>query len=66
VIRALVDRLESLEQQLQELQNQQPAHASTPAQLVAANNLSNVPAAVAPSCRLKDGVIQQFLDGAGI
>ncbi|MEP0858319.1 serine O-acetyltransferase [Trichocoleus sp. DQ-U1] len=63
VIRALVDRLEALEQQVQELQ--QPAHASMPVPLGAGHHVSDIPAA-APSCRVQDGLIRQFLDGSGI
>lgn len=64
VIRALVDRLEALEQQVQELQ--QPAHASMPVPLGAGHHVSDIPAAAAPSCRVQDGLIRQFLDGSGI
>lgn len=66
VIRALVDRIESLEQQVQELQSQPavmtlPGHSSAP-------NLDSckVPVTAAPSCRLNDGLIRQFFDGSGI
>jgi serine O-acetyltransferase len=66
VIRALVDRLEALEQQVQELQNQ-PAHVSMSVPLVGANHhVSDIPVAAAPSCRVQDGLIRQFLDGSGI
>lgn len=56
VIRALVDRLEVLEQQLQDLQNQSkvPSLVSSDCQVVA------------PNCRVGDEVIRQFFDGAGI
>lgn len=66
VIRALVDRLESLEQQLQELQQQKSLSPSslplaylTPAQ-------SHASAVDAPQCRLKNKIIDEFLDGSGI
>jgi serine O-acetyltransferase len=79
VIRTLVDRLETLEQQVQTLQEQ----ANTPAvtqlhqsksmvstTMIGSNSIAilekkcvtETPA----SCRVKDKVIQEFLDGAGI
>lgn len=69
VIRALVDRIESLEQQLDKLQQQQPVYQAA---LIEANSkLSEIksPEAhthAATSCQIRDKVIQQFLDGAGI
>lgn len=54
VIRALVDRIESLEQQLQTLRSQTQAPAK-----VGAQN-SKV------SCRISDRAIEEFLDGSGI
>lgn len=72
-IRALVDRIETLEQQIQQLQGQPAAIA--PAKSLTSVSLdrsavsveeSPAPAAIAPSCKLKDRVIQQFLDGSGI
>jgi serine O-acetyltransferase len=67
VIRALVDRIESLEQQVQNL-----APAPVPV-AVAANGAGHPEAsrqpklAAAPdSCRIRDRVINEFLDGAGI
>ncbi len=70
-IRALVDRLESLETQLQELQNAQKTPtsviASLESQLKAEIPPSNDnPPVTSQSCRLRDKTIQQFLDGAGI
>lgn len=68
VIRALVDRIESLEQQMEMLQQQQQPSS----QLLIAQSESQVAdsadasAHVISSCRLRDQVIQQFLDGAGI
>jgi serine O-acetyltransferase len=57
VIRALVDRIETLEQQVQTLK--ESAHVSYTAE--------RTPARVgAAQCRLEDRVINQFLDGAGI
>lgn len=65
VIRTLVDRLEALEMQLQELQI--PKTVPT---LVGAGSLvedsSKVPLEVAPRCRIRDKVIDEFLDGSGI
>lgn len=60
VIRALLDRIESLEQQVLALQE-----STQPAQLVPAGHLetSAIPTV---SCRLNDRIIEQFLDGAGI
>lgn len=67
VIRALVDRIEALEQQVQTLQ-QQPSQASV---LVAHSETlngdsPNPVAHVSTSCHLRDKAIQQFLDGSGI
>ncbi|MEH2362446.1 serine O-acetyltransferase [Nostoc sp.] len=65
VIRALVDRIEALEEQIQTLQRTNSS-AKTPvfAGCVASNqaDLSQN----APVCSLKDKAIQEFLDGAGI
>jgi serine O-acetyltransferase len=85
VIRALVDRIESLEQQLQTLQQGQAAIAAPVAALVAAGPAENgrngegnphelsqpwVEQPVADqsktNCRLRDRIIEEFLDGAGI
>jgi serine O-acetyltransferase len=55
VIRALVDRIEALEQQLEKVQQQQAHQDSV---------VMSLPAAA--SCQMRDKVIQQFLDGAGI
>lgn len=67
VIRALVDRIEALEQQVEKLQ-QQPTYEV--AMLEAACKLSEVDVEpkthVVSSCQLRDKTIQQFLDGAGI
>lgn len=65
-IRALVDRLEYLEQQLQELQNSTRTPESVVQSLELQLKDSNSPAFAGPSCRIGDEVIQQFLDGAGI
>ncbi|MBF2033992.1 MAG: serine O-acetyltransferase [Leptolyngbyaceae cyanobacterium T60_A2020_046] len=54
VIRALVDRIEGLEQQLEELKSE-----ATP-------RIHALVAAKPPSCRLNDRVIEEFLGGSGI
>ena len=68
VIRALVDRIESLEQQLGKLQQQQPAYQTTvlATQSRASSDNSQNGSTLATSCNLRDKAIQQFLDGAGI
>lgn len=70
VIRALVDRIEMLEQQMQEMQQPQPAAVLQPV-LVGKQELSidqtDYPTETpTPRCRIQDKAIQQFLDGAGI
>jgi serine O-acetyltransferase len=64
VIRTLVDRIESLEQQIQELQAQPKtpalAHTSSAKYVVVEEKDAT------QSCRLRDKEIQQFLDGSGI
>jgi serine O-acetyltransferase len=75
VIRALVDRIEMLEQQMQEIQQPQPAAVLQPV-LVGKQEVSmdesDYPTEmqsddpISPRCRLQDKAIQQFLDGAGI
>jgi serine O-acetyltransferase len=57
VIRALVDRIETLEQAMQSLQNEQADRQLTP---VAVANISS------QHCRVKDKVIEEFFDGTGI
>lgn len=59
VIRALVDRIEALEQQVGQVQ---PALAAR--QLALAIAPTDV--SVSASCRLRDRVIEEFLDGSGI
>ncbi|MGJ3245807.1 MAG: serine O-acetyltransferase [Elainellaceae cyanobacterium] len=76
VIRTLVDRIESLERELENLKQNQHARDR---QLIAANSYpesverfsdSDSAARQTPpkltSCRLKDRAIEEFLDGAGI
>jgi len=78
VIRALVDRIESLEQQIQLVQTKQSLNdslllVSSAARVsdVGANGsyLASQPEASADasrSCRIRDKIIEEFLDGAGI
>ena len=73
VIRALVDRIESLEQQLEKLQQQpvyQPALLETNSITLNSqpkdNDSPKVHSHVVTSCQLRDKAIQEFLDGAGI
>lgn len=80
VIRALVDRIESLEQQVQLLQTKPSLDDSlllvtaTARATEAVNNnggaytanCSEVSEASSRSCRIRDKVIEEFLDGAGI
>ncbi|WP_347277921.1 serine O-acetyltransferase [Leptolyngbya sp. FACHB-711] len=60
VIRALLDRIEALEQQVQALQPPAPQ----PKVEVKGEDSTRVP--VTTSCRLNDKIIEQFLDGSGI
>ena len=62
VIRALVDRIESLEQQMQKMQVEQTCNAIVQGIETPSAEEIEVP----PSCQLDDRVIRQFLDGAGI
>jgi serine O-acetyltransferase len=79
VIRSLVDRIESLEQQIKSLQTQQPisltsdpnSHKfqSVSEALNQARNVAvveKIQLAVTNTCQLKDKVIQEFFDGTGI
>lgn len=77
VIRTLVDRIEQLEQHVQTLQEQQPetrSYAKLPVMVgaVSADSFAIIPengeghGADHRSCRLRDKVIEEFLDGAGI
>ncbi|MBL1175732.1 serine O-acetyltransferase [Pantanalinema sp. GBBB05] len=71
-IRALVDRIEVLEQQLQGLQQQSlvPAEQSLRPVLVGAVTTEAAPELAeprtAPTCRLSDRILEEFFDGAGI
>jgi serine O-acetyltransferase len=62
VIRALVDRIESLEQQVQKLQTEQTCNAIVRGE----ETPSAEDVDFHPSCHLDDKVIRQFLYGAGI
>ncbi|NEO29997.1 MAG: serine O-acetyltransferase [Symploca sp. SIO3C6] len=69
VIRTLVDRIELLEQKLQQLTEKSSAMVSTksvgnnlPSEVDLNAKIDNV----SRSCRLRDKVIKEFLDGAGI
>ncbi len=64
VIRALVDRIENLERQLDTLKQNQPVQERV---LVSAGVADrHVAHSAATSCRLRDRVIEEFLDGTGI
>ena len=62
VIRALVDRIESLEQQVQKMQVEQTCNAIV--QGIETPSAAGIE--MPQSCHLEDKVIRQFLDGAGI
>ncbi|MBE9124662.1 MULTISPECIES: serine O-acetyltransferase [unclassified Coleofasciculus] len=66
VIRALVDRIESLEQQVQDLSNQQSSTHSLVHAISSECDSLEAAAFPSKSCRIRDKDIQQFLDGAGI
>lgn len=66
VIRSLVDRIESLEQQLQDLTSKQSSTVSAVPAVSSELDSLKIPVTAAPACRLRDQVIQEFLDGAGI
>lgn len=70
VIRTLVDRIEALEQQLQEVQQELIGQPSLTPSFVHATfpkwDLSDTPVTVSECCNLRDKAIQEFLDGSGI
>ncbi len=68
VIRALVDRIESLEQQIQILQTRDSLAVCYAMPAAEASEPAVEEAAVqdGEACRLRDRVIDEFLDGAGI
>ncbi len=65
VIRALVDRIELLEEQIQDLQHIQST-TKTPVLVGNVTNYEEAIAQEAPCCDIKDKAIKQFFDGAGI
>ena len=65
VIRMLVDRIESLEQQVQTLHHQHSSQASLLEDCLEADS-PDASAHIVSSCQLRDKAIQQFFDGAGI
>jgi serine O-acetyltransferase len=65
VIRALVNRIESLEEQIQNLQNNQSSTKTHVLTFSVVSDKSDL-FTQAPVCNLKDKAIQEFLDGAGI
>ncbi|NJK39243.1 MAG: serine O-acetyltransferase [Oscillatoriales cyanobacterium RM2_1_1] len=70
VIRALVDRIEALEQQVNALkQDSTVAQDSSPNPVLVARGLmdsSSHPSPATPCCSLEDKAITEFLDGSGI
>lgn len=65
VIRALVDRIELMEKQIQNLEEKQLAEKDS----ILINNFRDCELeqfSQIPSCRLQDKIIQQFFDGSGI
>jgi len=66
VIRALVDRIESLEQQLQDLSSKQLAMTALTDCLSLECSTVEEKATVGQNCRLRDKEIRQFLDSSGI
>lgn len=65
-IRTLLDRIETLEQQMQDLISQQSSPNTSKELVCAGFNLSENPVTVGKTCRLEDQEIQQFFNGAGI
>ncbi|HBB33589.1 MAG TPA: serine O-acetyltransferase [Cyanobacteria bacterium UBA8803] len=66
VIRALVDRIEALEQQLQELASQKSLTMPPAEEISVEFDKPETPVPVGQSCHIWDKDIQQFFDGAGI
>jgi serine O-acetyltransferase len=66
VIRALVDRIESLEQQLQDLASKQSAVASLADSLSSELSAVEAKTTIGQNCHLRDKEIRQFLDSSGI
>jgi serine O-acetyltransferase len=61
VIRALVNRIEALEENVQQLQQKRNPQEADASDVDADTNQEK-----APSCQLQDKEIQQFFNGAGI
>lgn len=66
VIRALVDRIETLEQQVQELNSQEPAIPSFVLATIPKFDSPETSVSELQCCHIRDKAIQEFLDGAGI
>ncbi|BAY76060.1 serine O-acetyltransferase [Nostoc linckia NIES-25] len=66
VIRALVNRIELLEEQIQNLQNIHSSNGKTPVFAGSVASKETELSENGPVCSLRDKAIQQFLDGAGI
>ena len=67
VIRALVDRIELMEKQIQNLEEKQSVEAENDSILI--NHFRDCEVeqlSQRPSCRIQDKIIQQFFDGSGI
>ena len=62
VIQALLDRIESLEKQVQKIQVERTCNAI--AQGIETSSAEGIE--LPPSCQLEDKIIRQFLDGSGI
>jgi serine O-acetyltransferase len=62
VIRALLDRIENLERQVQKFQTEQTCNAII--QGVETPSVTEIE--LPPSCNLEDKIVRQFLDGSGI
>lgn len=66
VIRTLVDRIEALEQQVEALKDKESATvAAVPSVSLELDHLK-VPETASPACYIRDQLIQEFFDGAGI
>jgi len=66
VIRALVDRIETLEQQVQELNSQEPTIPSFILATIPKFDAPETSVSELQYCHIRDKAIQEFLDGAGI
>jgi serine O-acetyltransferase len=66
VIRALVDRIESLEREMTQLRAQQPVQVTVASGDVMEKEKLESLLASSSSCQLRDRAIQEFLNGAGI